>query len=95
MPETIEKLIKKLGNGELPGDRIPGLKLPENTAAYKVRLENKSANFGKSNGFKVIYYVVIDKKVYLLTIYSKKDGERIPDDSEIIDFVSLLLKNLN
>ena len=93
--DDIDPIIKELEQGNLPGDKIPGLHLPEGTAAYKVRISNSSANVGKSNGFRLIYYVVIDKKVYLLTIYSKKDDERIPDDSGIIDFISPLLKNLN
>ncbi len=93
LPETIEKLVDDLENGNLPGDKIPGLKLPENSAAYKVRLENKSANVGKSNGFRIIYYLVVDERIYLLTIYSKKDDERIVTDSEIAEMIDNILND--
>ena len=59
----------------LLGDRLEGLKLPEGTAAYKVRIANTSANVGKSNGFRLLYYVAIEDEIYLLTIYSKKDDD--------------------
>lgn len=62
----------------------------EGTAAYKVRIANTSANVGKSNGFRLIYYVVIDNKIYLVTIYSKKDDSRVPSDEQI----ELLIRNL-
>ena len=64
--------------------------LEEGTAAYKVRAANSSANVGKSNGFRIIYYVIIGEKAYLLTIYSKKDDNRIPTDARIM----MMIKNI-
>ena len=80
----------ELKAGNLVGDKLQNLQLDEGTAAYKVRVANSSANVGKSNGFRIIYYAVIDKKAYLLTIYSKKDDDRIPNDNQIM----MMIKNI-
>lgn len=41
-----------------------------------------------TNGYRIIYYVIKeDKEVYLLTIYYKKDDNKIPSDNEIIALV--------
>lgn len=72
----IQPIIEELKKGNLVGTEIPELELPEDEHGYKVRAVNSSANMGKSNGFRVIYYVVKnDKEIYLLTIYSKKDTD--------------------
>lgn len=76
--------------GILIGDRLEDILLKEGSAAYKVRLANSSTKIGKSNGFRLIYYVVFDEKIYLMTIYSKKDDNRILNDKQI----SMLIKNL-
>ena len=76
--------------GNLIGDKLQDIELKQTAAAYKVRIANSSAGVGKSNGFRLIYYVVIDEKIYLLSIYSKKDDERILTDSQI----SMLIKNV-
>ena len=47
-------------------------------------------NVGKSNGYRILYYVAIEEKVYLLTIYSKKDSNRIPNDKQI----SMMINNI-
>lgn len=88
--DDIEPIITELESGNLLGDRLEGLQLPENTAVYKVRIANTSANLGKSNGFRLLYYVAVADEIYLLTIYSKKDDERVPNDSQIL----MLVKNL-
>ncbi len=55
---------------------------------FKVRVANSSANVGKSNGFRLIYYVVTEEgDIYLLTIYSKKDDDRILTDDEIRELI--------
>lgn len=88
--EDIEPVLTELENGNLLGDRLEGLQLPENAAVYKVRISNSSANVGKSNGFRLLYYVAVEDEIYLLTIYSKKDDERIPNDMQIL----MLVKNI-
>ena len=60
---------------------------------YKVRIANSSTKEGKSNGFRLLYYAVLDNKVYLLTIYSKKDDVRIPNDAQIATLARNLLTN--
>ena len=67
--DEIERLIKRLAQGDRPGDRIPGV----GYTVYKVRLPNRAARRGKSGGFRVIYYVQLSDRVTLLTIYSKSD----------------------
>jgi mRNA-degrading endonuclease RelE of RelBE toxin-antitoxin system len=72
--DTVEKLITDLENDARPGDKIPNVGYD----VYKVRLENLSANRGKSGGFRVIYYVRLADKVFLLTIYSKTEETDMP-----------------
>lgn len=88
--DDIKPIVEKLKVGNLIGDKMTDLHLKEGTAAYKVRVANTSANVGKSNGFRIIYYAVVDKKAYLLTIYSKKDDDRIPTDATIM----MMIKNI-
>ena len=88
--DDIDTVTAKLEQGNLIGDRLENLELPAGTAAYKVRIANSSTNVGKSHGFRLIYYVAIAEKIYLLTIYSKKDDTRIPNDSQI----ELMIKNM-
>ena len=66
--------------------------MPENTAAYKVRVANSSANVGKSHGFRVLYYVAIADEIYLVTIYSKKDDIRVVSDKRIEQLIKILLE---
>ena len=85
----INELVDELQKGNLVGDEIPRLRLPDQENVFKVRVANTSINAGKSNGFRVIYYVVKnDKEIYLLTVYSKKDNENI-SDKEIIGLIRL------
>ena len=88
--DDISTVTDELENGNLVGDRLEGLDIPENTAAYKVRIANTSANVGKSNGFRLLYYVAIEDEIYLLSIYSKKDDIRVINDKQI----ELLIKNI-
>jgi mRNA-degrading endonuclease RelE of RelBE toxin-antitoxin system len=47
---------------------------------YKVRLKNSDINRGKSNGYRVITYLIDeDNEVRLITIYSKSERENILD----------------
>lgn len=90
--DDIGLILPDLEAGNLVGDRLEGFDLPEGAALYKVRIANTSANVGKSNGFRLIYYVAIEDKIYLLTIYSKKDDERIPNDAQIAMLVGNTLE---
>ena len=88
--DDIDTVTVELEKGNLIGDKLEDLDLPKGTAAYKVRIANSSTNVGKSHGFRLIYYVVIDEKIYLITIYSKKDDKRVPNDRQI----ELMIKNM-
>ncbi len=45
---------------------------------YKIRLRSSDIPKGKSGAFRVIYYVLFnDGRIYLLTIYSKREKEDI------------------
>lgn len=90
--DDINSVLPELEEGNFLGDRLEGLKLPEGTAAYKVRIANTSANVGKSNGFRLLYYVAIEDEIYLLTIYSKKDDERVPNDAQIAMLIANIIK---
>lgn len=87
----IRPAVKELSAGNFIGDKLESLNIPANTAAYKVRLPNSSINIGKSGGFRLLYYVAITDKIYLLTIYSKKDDNRIPTDAQIADMIYSVL----
>ena len=83
--EDIREITIELEKGNFVGTEISGLKLNHDGHTYKVRVANSTAKVGKSNGFRIIYYVIKDdKQVFLLTIYSKKDdGEDAVPDKEI------------
>ena len=88
----IETVTVELEKGNLVGDKLEGLNLPENTAAYKVRVANSSANVGKSGGFRVLYYVAIADEIYLVTVYSKKDDIRVPSDKQVEYLIKAVLE---
>lgn len=90
--DDIASVLPYLESGILIGDKLSGFNLPEGAALYKVRIANTSANVGKSNGFRLIYYLATGDEIYLLTIYSKKDDERIPTDDQIALIVGNVLE---
>lgn len=54
---------------------------------YKIRIAIASKNKGKSGGARIISFVkIIDKTVYLLTIYNKEEKDSI-SDKEIEDLL--------
>ena len=59
----------------------PTMGTPLGNDVYKIRLSISSKNKGKSGGARVISFVkIIDKTVYLLSIYSKGEQDSISDD---------------
>jgi len=71
LKSEILNLITSLEENPLQG-------APLGNDCYKIRLAIKSKGKGKSGGARVITCVkIIDKNVYLLTIYSKSDKENI------------------
>lgn len=65
----IQPLIDQLQAGEIPGDRIAGIKYQ----VFKVRVKNSNIQKGKSGGYRVIYYLKNAQGIILTTIYSKSD----------------------
>lgn len=90
--DDVDAVISEIEKGVLVGDRLDNLHLPGGGAVYKVRLANSSANVGASNGFRLLYYVMLEDEIYLLTIYSKKDDTRVPNDGQIATLVRNLLR---
>ncbi|MCL2089166.1 MAG: hypothetical protein FWH14_06760 [Oscillospiraceae bacterium] len=80
LPSQIKSLKNDLEKGKFDGDRITHKELPTPHDVYKIRLPNPDTNSGKSNGYRVIYFVVTEKKiVVLLTIYYKKEQEDVDE----------------
>jgi mRNA-degrading endonuclease RelE of RelBE toxin-antitoxin system len=75
----IQPLIEQLQAGEIPGDRIAGVKYQ----VFKVRLKNSNIQKGKSGGYRVIYYLKTAQAIILATIYSKSDISDV--SNEIIE----------
>lgn len=85
--DDVDEVVKELEKGNLLGDAIPGLVFDDNETV-KVRIANTDTKVGKSNGYRMIYYVVKnDYEIYLLTIYYKKEDNRIPSNKEIEELV--------
>lgn len=79
--QDIQPLIRRLLDGETPGDQIQST----GYTIYKVRLPNRDAQRGKSDGYRVIYYVRTARRIVLLTIYSKSDrSDTSADDIQAI-----------
>ena len=81
--QDIEPVIKKLQNGELPGDRLSGIGYP----VFKLRVKNSDIVRGKSGGYRLIYYCQTATGVILLTVYIKSEQVNIEtaDLKRIID----------
>jgi mRNA-degrading endonuclease RelE of RelBE toxin-antitoxin system len=73
--KDIEPVIQQLSMGEVLGDRISGVE----AEVYKLRVRNRDIQRGKSAGYRLIYYLQLETKIVLLTIYSKSDQSDISD----------------
>ncbi|HIP26037.1 MAG TPA: hypothetical protein EYG80_00085 [Flavobacteriaceae bacterium] len=80
--KTLKKKYKNIKNdvlelaNELEKNPTIGIDLGNNT--FKIRIKNSDNNKGKSAGYRIITYCIIDKKeVSLVTIYSKSEKENI------------------
>ncbi|MGB3653127.1 MAG: type II toxin-antitoxin system RelE/ParE family toxin [Rivularia sp. (in: cyanobacteria)] len=73
----IQALIEQLQAGEIPGDRIAGVKYQ----VFKVRLKNSNIQKRKSGGYRAIYYLKTDRGIILATIYSKSDISDVSNET--------------
>jgi mRNA-degrading endonuclease RelE of RelBE toxin-antitoxin system len=81
LPKQVAELTEKLKAGELDGDKITSVEKPVKYDVYKLRLPNKDTNEGKSNGYRVVYMAMTDKReVLLLTVYYKKEKTNVSDN---------------
>lgn len=86
--KDIKAITDELEKGNLIGKEILGLKIKSEGHTFKVRSANTDTNTGQSNGYRILYYAVKDdSKIYLLTIYYKKEDNHIPTNQEIIKLV--------
>ena len=69
---------------ELQNNPHVGIDIGHN--CFKLRLANSSVPTGKSGGFRVIYFLRKEEKIYLLAIYSKSDLENL-DDNRLIEIL--------
>ena len=82
--DDLDGIMDRISRGELIGDPITDIKIPQQDSVYKVRAVNTNTNQGKKNGYRVIYYAMKeDKTVYLLTVYYKKEDKSIPTKKKI------------
>ena len=71
-----QPLIEQLQAGEIPGDRIAGVKYQ----IFKVCLKNSNIQNRKSGGYRVIYYLKTEREIILTTIYFKSDLSDISNE---------------
>jgi hypothetical protein len=79
----LKKLIPELQNNPKYGTSL-------GNNLFKVRVPNSSIPTGKSGGFRIITYLIVEEKLFLVSIYSKTEKENI-SDSEIIEATKNLL----
>jgi len=97
--KSFKKLFKKDKNllkeyENLLNDLVanPNLGTHISNGIYKIRLQNKSNNKGKSAGYRVISYTKLEDTILLVHIYSKSDSENIKEEI-IFDIVNEFLNS--
>lgn len=87
--DDLNKVIVELEKGNLLGDPIADINLKGDSNVFKVRAINTDTKAGKSNGYRMIYYVIReDESIFLLTVYYKKEDKNIPSKKEIRDLIN-------
>ncbi len=69
----VQPLLDALGQGQTPGDQVPGVVYE----VYKVRIQNSDSGKGKSGGYRILYQRTAEGVILLITIYSKTEQEDI------------------
>jgi mRNA-degrading endonuclease RelE of RelBE toxin-antitoxin system len=65
----VQPILESLQSGQFLGDQIPNIE----RTAFKVRIANTDAQKGKRGGYRLIYYIKIETRIILITIYPKSD----------------------
>ena len=85
--KDVKKLIKKYPKikddllnltNKLEENPFVGIHLGK--SFYKIRMKNSSISKGKSGGFRVIYFLIVDEKILILKIYSKNEIENLSNE---------------
>lgn len=79
----LQPIIDRLKAGEVIGDQIKG----RQRAVFKVRVQNRDVEKGKSSGYRLIYQIKKPTKIILLTVYSKLEQKDISEEK-----ISYILK---
>ena len=80
LPAQIQELTEDFEKGAFDGEKITHRDFPTAYDVYKLRMPNPDTGAGKSNGYRVIYMVVTEKKIVIfLTIYYKKEDATVSD----------------
>ncbi|WP_339136895.1 MAG: type II toxin-antitoxin system RelE/ParE family toxin [Candidatus Electrothrix sp. GW3-4] len=86
--EDFLPLLDQLESGQFIGDAVAGFE----NKVYKARVASSDQKKGKSGGFRVIYYIILnDKEILLLTVYAKSKQNDIKENhiSEMIKSLGL------
>lgn len=77
--DDLQEVINEIKNGSLKGDVVPNIRMVDNeNNVIKVRVANSDIPCGDRGGYRLIYYAErSDKRIYLLTVYCKRDIENI------------------
>ncbi|MEA3315964.1 MAG: type II toxin-antitoxin system RelE/ParE family toxin [Campylobacterota bacterium] len=92
--KELKKLKKKFKNIDndlkdflIELKKNPEIGTPLGHSYHKVRLANSSIPTGKSGGFRIITYLVLNNKIFLVSIFSKTEKENITNQ-ELINAIS-------
>jgi mRNA-degrading endonuclease RelE of RelBE toxin-antitoxin system len=72
----LKPVLEELKSGAVLGDQIPNL----DAVVIKLRVKNSDTKKGKSGGYRLIYWTIIDDTILLLDIYSKSDQSNLDFD---------------
>jgi mRNA-degrading endonuclease RelE of RelBE toxin-antitoxin system len=78
LKKDLQRFVKSL-----EADPAQGARLAE--GLYKVRVKNSDNNRGKSAGYRIITYAIVEDQILLVDIYAKSDMANISD--EAIDLI--------
>ena len=65
----LQTTLEEIYRGNLIGNQISGVGYP----VFKVRIKNSDIDKGKSEGYRLIYYIQSPEVIIIITIYSKSD----------------------
>ena len=92
--KSFRKLLKKDSKLLLEYEQLlgklkinPNLGISLGNGRYKIRLKNNSNNKGKSAGYRVVTYTMIEDTVVLVYIYSKSNLESV-SSHKIDEFIA-------